>query len=189
MRNADSADMLFDVPFALEVRQPGLAVCACYRAVHEMIDARGFGSIGERDALAHLAVVTTFPKILDREHAVRTGECRTIRRWVVEVAVHDLCTHGSELFRRRLVRMTRERAHRISLPEQMARYGATLLAGRTRDEDGLVVFWHRLPRGSCFQNWQRPLHRHHVLGIIRLSGECVNRQKGESVAYPTTMEY
>ena len=62
--------VLFDLPIAVEVRDPRLPVSASYRAVDDMPHARRLRRVRERLSLPNLAFVAALVKVLYREDPV-----------------------------------------------------------------------------------------------------------------------
>ena len=123
--------MLLDARLALKVGDAGLAVGAADRAVDEVAHARRLGRVGERRALADLALrAAGLVVVLDGEDTGRARDRAVHGITVGQVAADQGGAARGERLRGRFVGVAREGADGEAGGEQVAGDRAALLAGR-----------------------------------------------------------
>ncbi len=139
---AELGDVPLDLALAREVRHLAGAAGAVDGGVHEVRDARPGGGLGDRLALADLALVAGGSGQrhgLDAEDAVHAAHGRLQGALVVEVAADQDRTVLPQGAGRRAVRVADERADGPAAGEQGAGGGTALPPGGAGDQDGAVV--------------------------------------------------
>src|SRR2546423_3143241 len=134
--HAQAAHVLLDARLALKVGDAGLAVGAADRAVDEVAHARRLGRVGERRALADLALrAAGLVVVLDGEDTDRARDRAVHGGTVGQVAADQGGAARGERLRGRFVGVAREGADGEAGGEQVAGDRAALLAGRAGDQD------------------------------------------------------
>lgn len=95
--------MSFDLPLAVEMRDAGITVGTANRAVDEVVDANGFGDIGNDFPLTNLAIETGRKEVLDGKDCGRPVQSFPDGRSVIKVPFDDFRAQHFQLLYRRLL--------------------------------------------------------------------------------------
>ena len=170
---AGLVEVLFDLPFAFEVRQAGLLVGADHRAIHEVPHPGRACRIRQLLALRDFAIVPGLEEVLDGEDSIDAFQRLPERCRLVQIALNQLDSPLLHCLGCPAGRVACQRANPdVRLLQKMTHHRAALLAGRPTDKDR----FHLLP-GLLICDWLLRTHYSSIssqgkqVGVQRVSGQ------------------
>ena len=151
-----AGDMLLDLPFALKMRQPRLAVGADHRGIDKVLHTAGLGGVGQELALADFPVIPGLHEVLDRENAPDAFQRASHGGRIIQVAPEYFSARLGQGSGGGFGRITGQGPDgKTRLFQKMPRDGAALLAGGAGNQYqfscSLNESFH-VPRGSALDS-------------------------------------